>query len=143
VGQKFENYVREYLFVDKYYDMIEKTHNYLENSKDFVEASMKPDFKLRDRWTKQEFYLEAKFRTGLYKEKIVWCNDKQLLRYQEFNRKAPVFVIIGMGEDPKYPEFLSLIPLSAAKYTGLFPSFAERYEIKLDEPVTSKIVWSR
>ena len=48
-----------------------------------------------------------------------------------------------MGETPNYPEFLSLIPLTQARYTGLFPSHAEKFEIKIDKPVSSKILWER
>jgi hypothetical protein len=143
IGQKFEDYVRELLFIERYYDILERTHDYNTNSKDYVESSLKPDFKFRDKWTKREFFVEAKFRTGLYNNKILWCNEKQLVRYQEYNKQHPVFLILGMGDDPKYPEFLSLIPLSVAKYTGLFTSVAEKYEIELDKPVTSKMVWGK
>ena len=142
MGQKFEDYVREFLFVDNYYDILERTHNYNTN-KDYVQSSLKPDFKFRDKWTKKEFYVEAKFRTGLYNNKIVWCNDKQLARYLDCNKEKPVFLILGMGDNPKYPEFLSLIPLTQAKYTGLFPSHAEKFEIEVDKPVSSKALWTR
>jgi hypothetical protein len=142
MGEEFENYVRKYLFVDNYYDIIERTHNYKTN-KDYVESSLKPDFKFRDKWTKKEFYVEVKFRTGLYNNKIVWCKDKQLARYLDYNKQLPVFIILGMGDNPKYPEFLSLIPLAQAKYTGLFPSHAEKFEIEIDKPVSSKILWIR
>lgn len=142
-GQHFENYVRDYLFVDKYYDLVERTHDYNSNSKDYVESSLKPDFKFRDKLTKKVFYVEAKFRTGVYEGKIVWCNNNQLQRYKRHNKDCPVFLILGMGENPKSIEFLSLMPLTEAKYTGLFPSFAEKYEIKLDKPVASKILWER
>jgi hypothetical protein len=142
MGEKFENYVRDFLFVDNYYDIVERTHNYKTN-KDYVESSLKPDFTFRDRWAKREFYVEVKFRTGLYKDKISWCNEKQLARYQAFSKTKPSFLILGMGENPKYPEFLSLIPFSEAKYTGLFPSFAEKFAIELDKPVSSKTLWNR
>jgi hypothetical protein len=142
-GQKFEDYVREFLFIGKYYDILEKTHDYKINSKDYVKSSLKPDFKFRDNWTRKEFYVEAKFRTGLYNGKINWCNESQLRRYQEYDKETPVFLILGMGEKPDYPEFLSLIPMSAAKYTGLFPNYAEQFEIKIDTPITSKILWNK
>lgn len=142
IGEKFENYVREFLFIDNYYKIIERTHNYKTN-KDYVQSSMKPDFKFFDKLTKREFYVEAKFRTGTYQNKIVWCNENQLKRYLEFNKETPVFLILGMGDKPDYPDFLSLIPLTQAKYTGLFPSHAEKFEIKIDNPVSSKILWGR
>lgn len=142
MGEHFENYVREFLFVDKYYDILERTHNYKTN-KDYVQSSLKPDFKFRDKWARKEFYVEAKFRTGLYNNKITWCNDKQLVRYQDYNKEKPVFLILGMGDNPKYPEFLSLIPLTQAKYTGLFPSHAEKFEIQAEKPISSKTLWTR
>ncbi len=131
MGQKFEDYVREFLFPGNYYDLLERTHDYNANSKDYVESSLKPDFKFRDKWAKKEFYVEAKFRTSDYRRKIVWCNDKQLLRYQQYNKEKPVFLILGMGDNPTYPKFLSLIPLSQAKYTGLFPSVVEKFENRI------------
>lgn len=142
MGEQFENYVRETLFVDNYYDLLERTHNYKTN-KDYVHSSLKPDFKFREKWTKKDFYVEAKFRTGLYNNKIVWCNDKQLSRYLDYNKEKPVFLILGMGDNPKKPEFLSLIPITQAKYTGLFTSHAEKFEIELGKPVSSKLLWAR
>lgn len=142
LGQKFEDYVRKYLFVSDYYDLLERTHDYNTN-KDYVESSLKPDFTFRDKLTKKEFYVEAKFRTGLYKDKIMWCNEKQLVRYLAYNKEKPVFLILGFGGDPDYPEFLSLIPLLQAKYTGLFPSHAEKFEIEVDKAVASKILWAK
>jgi len=141
-GEKFENYVLDYLFIQKHYDMLERTHSYNTN-RDFVQSSLKPDFKFLDRWTNKAFYVEVKFRTSLYNNKIVWCTEEQLNRYFEYNRQNPVFLLLGVGNNPKYPEFLSLIPLSRARYTGLFPSYAEKFAINLDEPVTSKSLWAR
>jgi len=141
-GEEFENYVRENLFVGNYYDLLERTHDY-ETNKDYVESSLKPDFKFRDRWTKKEFYVEAKFRTSVYKDKIIWCNENQLKRYIKYNKEKPVFLILGMGDDPEDPDFLALIPLSQAKYTGLFPSHAKKFKISLDKPVSSRTLWNR
>ena len=143
MGQNFEDYAREFLFVKDYYDVLERTHNYTANNKDYVESSLKPDFKFRDRYTKKEFYIEAKFRTGDHQGKIMWCNQQQLIRYQQYNKERPVFLLLGMGSDAKYPEYLSLIPLTHAKYTGLFYSLADKFEIPFDKAVTSKILWSR
>jgi len=142
-GKKFEDYVRCELFIDRYYDLLEMTHDYNTNSKDYVKSSLKPDFKFRDKWTKKEFYVEAKFRTGLFNGKIQWCNESQLKRYQEYHRETPVFLILGMGERADCPEFLSLIPMSLAKYPGLFPNYAEQFEIKPNTPISSKTLWNK
>jgi hypothetical protein len=143
MGQEFEDYVEKYLFPKSHYDVLEKTHNYQTNSRNYVEASLNPDFKFRDRYTKKEFYVEAKFRTSIYNNKLVWCNEKQLERYQIINQRLPVFLIIGYGGKADWPEYLSLIPLSKAKYTGLFPSFVDQFEIEHEKAVSSKILWGR
>jgi hypothetical protein len=141
VGAQFENYVRQYIFTEKEYQLIERTHDYNANSKDYVQSSMKPDFTFRDKVTKKEFYVEAKFRSGSYNGKIMWCNDGQLKRYKEYNKEKPVFLLLGMGDDAKNPEFLALIPLEKAKYTGLFPNYVEQFEIDCRKAISSKFIW--
>jgi hypothetical protein len=142
-GQRFEDYVEEYLFISKYYDLLEKTHNYQTNSKHYVESSLNPDFMFRDRYTNREFYVEAKFRAHLYNNKLVWCNNEQMQRYQNINKFIPVFLILGDGGKPNWPDYLSLIPLSKAKYTGLFPWFVDQFEIEPERAITSKVLWNR
>jgi hypothetical protein len=141
VGQKFENYVRETIFIDRYYDLMERTHQYLTNKKDFVESTLKPDFTFRDRLTKQVFYVEVKFRTRLYNGKISVCNEYQLPRYQYYDLEHPTFLLLGMGEKPEKPHFLSLIPIGKVQYPDLFPSFVRKFEVKVDEALPSKILW--
>src|ERR1035437_8434268 len=143
IGQNFEDYVRKYIFTDRDYDLLEKTHDYKTNSKDYVKSSLKPDFKFRDRETRMDFYVEANFRSGMVDGRIIWCNDNQMRRYKEYNRETPVFLILGVGKDPKYPELLSLMPLEAAKYTGLFPSYVKEFKIKVDKRVSSDTLWDR
>ena len=143
IGEQFENYIRDNLFIDRYYDLIERTHNYRTNQHDYVLSSMRPDFTFRDRMTRKEIYVEAKFRTGLYQGKVEWCKDKQLLRYLEFNRERPTFLLLGMGNNPQKPNFVALVPMVKARYTGLFPSFLKGFEIHVDEPVSSKKLWAK
>jgi hypothetical protein len=140
MGEEFEDFVRENLFIDKYYVLVERTHNYATNHKDYVESSLKPDFTFRDRFTNKEFYVEAKVRATLYDGKIVWCNQGQLDRYNFYNKQKPVFLILDAGDEN---QFISLIPLSKSKYTGLFPAYARQFEIDPERPITSKMLWNR
>jgi len=142
-GQKFEDYITKYLFKKESYDCLEMTHNYQTNSKFFVKASLKPDFKFRDKKTNKEFYVEAKFRSTDYKGKVIWCNEQQLKRYQEIHKITPVFLLLGEQGNPNKPNVLSLILLDKAKYTGLFPSYIDKFNIEFEQPVTSKILWNR
>ncbi|MCW7503560.1 hypothetical protein [Leptospira paudalimensis] len=61
-GEEFENFTREVLFPKDVYELLHKTHNYEQNSEDFVEDSLLPDFKFRNRDLNIEFYLECKYR---------------------------------------------------------------------------------
>ena len=141
-AEKFEDYIRLSIFTDECYHLVERMHNYSHNSKNFVESSLKPDFKFRDRITKREFYVEAKFRSVSF-NKITWCTDKQLKRYTIYNNDAPVFLFLGLGGAPDEPEQVALIPLSAAKYTSLYPSYVAKFEIHAHMPVQSHVLWER
>ena len=141
IGEDFEKYVRDVLFIDSYYVLVERTHNYSTNRKDYVEASLKPDFTFRDRRTNKEFYVEVTVRRTTFNNKIMWCNQKQLDRYLEYNRQKPVFVILDCGDDDD--PYISLIPLTKAKYTGLFPSYAKQFQIDENKPIASKTLWNR
>lgn len=61
-GEEFENFTREVLFPKDVYELLHKTHNYEQNSEDFVEDSLLPDFKFRNRDLNIEFYVECKYR---------------------------------------------------------------------------------
>ena len=139
MGEEFENYVRQVFFPESHYILVERTHSFSANQKDYVEASLKPDFTFRDRRNNREFYVEAKVRTGTFNNKIVWCTQTQLNRYIDYNKQKPVFLILDYGGKDM---FFSLIPLSKAKYTGLFVDYAERFEIIPDKLVTSSKLWS-
>lgn len=140
-GETFEQYIENKIFTPDNYKIVEKTHNYITNKKNYVEASTKPDFKFRDKINKEEFYIEAKFRKKDFKGKYEWCTIQQLKRYQEHHKEKPVFILLGIGGTPLYPEELFLIPLKDAKYTGLFPKSIEKFKIEIDEKIESKRLW--
>lgn len=142
-GEKFEDFTRREIFVDKYYELISRTPDFVTNSKDYELSSLDPDFTFRDRVTKKTFYVECKFRSDFFKDKIEWTNPKQLERYRKCHQQYPVFVLIGRGDNPSYPEALSLIPLNEAKYTGLYFSVLKKFGIDPDHSLPSSLLWSR
>lgn len=140
IGEQFENYAIKYHFPEDYYQVLERTHDYVGN-KNYVASSLNPDFKFRDRKTKKEFYVEAKFRTSFIKDnKQEWCKPFQLKRYSDVNIKIPVFLLLGLDGCPDMPDLISLMPLP--KYSALYPSVIKKYEIQLDAYVTSGHLWS-
>ncbi len=61
-GEEWEEEVRDLFFTNEYYDILEKTHNYKQNKKDFVQSTLNPDYKFLCKATNQEFYIECKAR---------------------------------------------------------------------------------
>jgi hypothetical protein len=140
-GEEFEDYVRKYIFPNDRYELIHRTHSYNDNKGDYIESTLYPDFLFRCKETGKEFYVEAKFRSGFYDEKVEWTYPKQLKRYHEIDRKKTVFLCLGLHGTPKNPEFVFIIPMKKIKYTGLFNSFLDDYEFYIKKPVFSSYLW--
>jgi len=127
-GSRFESFVFNEIFTDMLFDLVEMTRDFDSNKERFEERSMKPDFLFRDKRTKEEFWIEAKYRNGLFKNdrgQLVCeiCKPWQLDRYKEVEKTSgkKVYICLGIGEDPKYPQSVHLIPVSEA-YPQLFQS---------------------
>lgn len=143
-GEEFENYIRKYLFPKSDYDLVHRTHDYNANNGDYIESSLKPDFKFRDKKNEKGFYVEVKWRMGVYnrENKIEWCNEKQLKRYKAIDKnESKVFIVLGFGDKPTVPKEIVLFPLSSCNYTGLYDSFLDKYSFYVDKPVFSGYLW--
>jgi hypothetical protein len=142
-GQKFEEYVRNTIFTSDRYKLIKKTHDYKQNSADFVQETLEPDYKFECIETKRQFYVEAKFRSWFYQGKIEFCKDGQFKRLTDINKKEPVFVIIGIDGDPDDPHYICLVPMSDIKGTSLTEDFLENYDIAIDKSISPTRLWSQ
>ena len=127
-GNRFEKFVSDEIFIDKLYDLVEMTRDFTSNSDRFEERSMSPDFLFRDKRTGEEFWIEAKYRKGCFKNnkgQVVCeiCRRDQLDRYREKEEISgkKVYICLGLGKDPLHPETVHLIPVMDA-YPQLFPS---------------------
>lgn len=107
-GEEFENFVRVNLFQKDSFKIVERTHNYNINKDDFVESTLKPDFKFRSLKTNMEFYVEAKWRQSLYNDTLKWSYPEQFDRYQSYSKDLPLFIVIGLGGSPSHPDKLFL-----------------------------------
>jgi len=130
-GQRFEECVIN-LFDEKYFFIIEETHNFAQNNKRYVESSLNPDYTLeyRHKGKKERFAVECKFRSDLYQGKLKWSYPAQLKRYQDFEkeRNIPVFIVVGLGGSDRCPDYMFCIPLKEAKYPALYQSVFEKFE---------------
>jgi len=127
-GEEFETYVRNHLFPKDKYTLLQKTHNYVGNKDDFVDNTKEPDFKFKS-VSGITFFLEAKYRSNYFNGAIEWCKPYQLRRYREIDKYTQVYVVIGIGSEPNNPTQLFFIPLKDIKYTKLFRSFLQSYEV--------------
>jgi hypothetical protein len=128
-GERFENFVID-KFSNDYFDIIERTHSWNTNKKRFVESSLNPDFTLRYRPTKEEFAIECKYRSGLTQEGMLeYCKPDQFIRYKNFmyNKKIPVYIIVGFNGDDDDPDEIFVLPLKEMKYPTLYPSIFKKY----------------
>lgn len=142
-GQKFEDYAESF-FPESHYILLDKVPDYLANKARFIESSLKPDFTFRDKKNQRQFFVEAKYRSDLYKGKLEFCkNLDQLRRYKNYDRQHPVFLLLGLGGKPSYPEPIFLVPVKEVKYTGLYPSFLEDFLVEFDNLISSKELWRR
>jgi hypothetical protein len=127
-GEIFESYVRAYLFPKEQYRQVNKTHGYLANKDDFIEATKNPDYTFRSLKGKI-FYVEAKYRSSYFRGALRWCKFYQLQRYKEIDKQMPVYIIIGKGSRPDDPEELFFLPLKEISGVNLKPAFLQRYKV--------------
>jgi hypothetical protein len=136
VGLRFEDYVSD-LFSKKYFSIVEKTHSTETNQERYVESSMNPDLVFRYNPSGEIFAVECKYRSNLNNEGLLnWSYPEQMKRYKEFSyqRRIPVFVVIGLGGIDNDPEKMFNIPLEEAKYPALYPSVFNKFSRLPDKP---------
>lgn len=128
-GNDFEKYVVN-LFNDRYFSIVQWSTDITRKHDRFVESDAGPDLTIRYIPAGEIFYVECKFRSDLYEEKLHWSRPDQLKRYQDFARenRHPFFVVAGLGGVPSYPERMFCIPLEEAKYPALYPGVFEKFE---------------
>jgi len=131
-GTRFEKFVEEEVFTDVLFDLVEKTQSFESNSKRFEERSLNPDFLFRDKRTGEEFWIEAKYRKSLFRNKkgqevCEICTPQQLNRYKavEKNTNKKVYILLGLGEDPRSPDTVHLIYVMDA-YPQIFRSLLKK-----------------
>ncbi|AEK19322.1 hypothetical protein [Methanococcus maripaludis] len=121
------------IFPEKDFDLLEMTHNPDSANGRFVKSDLNPDLQFKDKKTGNNFSVECKYRSSLFKGAFSWAKNKaQADRYREYEKEneIPVFIAMGLGGTPEKPEQIFLMPLKEIKYNSLFPSVLKDYEIK-------------
>ena|ERR1700677_76736 len=142
LGKEFEWYVREFLFVDGKYELLEVPPNFTRDKRHFSQSAMRPDYKLRDRRTKRTFYVEAKYRSWRNNNTDVWCTYRaQLDRYRSYNEECPTFLILGLGGSPTQPALVTLLPIEEI-YPNLFIRQIRKFQIEANQVIRPDVLWA-
>ncbi|MGR7812191.1 hypothetical protein [Lacinutrix undariae] len=131
-GELFEKFVENELFKPSEYDLIHRTNSQSQNATRYAEDTLKPDFKFRCKNTNQEFYIEAKFRSGFNaRDMIEVISYNQIERFKTLQKEenTPIYITIGYGGHPNNPNYISLIPLNELSYLELYDSFLRKFHI--------------
>ena len=129
-GVSFEKHIIK-LFDQKYFvvhdwtrDLSGKTNGII------VESDANPDIVMRYKPRDEQIAIECKFRSHLYKGMLQWTTEKKMHGYRAYAKKSGVttFIVIGLGGSPSVPDRMFCIPMSEAKYPGLYPSAFEKFE---------------
>lgn len=126
-GDAFEKYIVR-CFDEKYFKVKDWTGDKGIDGR-YAESNKNPDliFHFRALTSEGTFAVECKFRQKIDTEGYVeLCYSDQLSRYKEFARKSrmPVFIALGVGGTPDYPEDIFMLPIDKVKHHKM-----EFYEI--------------
>lgn len=124
IGKTFEDYALR-LFPAESFNIVHKTVGGADLDGRYTEDCIYPDYKFRDRATRQEFWVECKYRSHRGEKGVVeWTDQPHLQRYKRIRRETgiPVFVLIGLGGYPDEPDELLFFNLDKAGYATIFYS---------------------
>lgn len=138
VGESWQLEVKDVIFPKNRYDILHQTHSFHDNKGRYIESSLQPDFKFRDRFTKKEFWVECKYRGSLYNEKVAILKQEQRDRLLKLT--DPVFICLALDLPAFDNEQYYLVPFCNMKYDHLFVSVLNNYEIGFG-PMVSNILW--
>jgi hypothetical protein len=138
-GDEFEQYVRARLFPENEYALLQTHYNEIKKD-DYFASYGEPDFRFKSLISNKEFCVDAKFRSGFYDGFVEWCNIYQLKRYKDIDMRTPVYITIGMGENPAHPDQVFLFPVRKISYMKLYRSFLRAFEIPIDRAVEWEMV---
>ena len=129
-GDDFEKYVVQ-KFSKNYFSVLEWTGDKYVNGT-YAKSNSHPDlaFKFKFKDVDIDFAVECKYRSDYYKNGVEWCTNHQLENYRTYARdkQRMVFIVIGIGGLPSFPEELFIIPLSGISETFLTKSFLSQYK---------------
>lgn len=114
-GGQFEDHVKA-MFPDADFEILQEPD---------PEGSAIPDFRIRDRKTREKFWVEAKWRQHLISEKYKIGEIEEVKKYKAMQEAAAperVFMVLGLGGEPSKPDQIFCIPISEVQYPEIYQS---------------------
>lgn len=139
-GDAFEDFI-ESAILSRDFELVYRTPSYEETRANYDSNARLPDFLYHCHRRGEQFWVEAKFRAATMEGKVEWCRYDQLMRYRRVHVDQDVFVAIGLGGRPDRPHRLFIVPLDALKYTGVYLSVLEPFEVEPHRPLSSGLLW--
>lgn len=120
-GELFESFILQKVFTQDHFTLVHRTNSYEQNQERYSENTTKPDFKFRCKASGKEFYVEAKYRSKAFMNKVKILNGNQILRFKslEQEEQIPIFLIVGYQGHPANPDSISVFPFNELKYEEL------------------------
>lgn len=131
-GKIFEDYAL-CLFPQRSFNIIHKTVGGADLEGRYTEDCVNPDYKFRDLKTKQEFWVECKYRSRRGAKGVLeWTDYKHLQRYKAIQKesKIPIYILVGVGGEPDSPEELLFFKLDDLPYYSLYYSVQKEITIE-------------
>ena len=114
-GREFQNFI-ERMFPGREFEFTHRAD---------LDGSKLPDFHIKDRKTREGFWVEVKYRSRLFNDKFPICNKERLDSYKAFEasqKPEKVFMIFGLGGNAGDPEEIFCLPLDQIEFPDLFRS---------------------
>jgi hypothetical protein len=138
-GIEFESVVGN-LFPEKYYTIVKNPPQKTPDTDGrYIESNLRPDYKIRHKKSKEEFWVECKFKTkACYKDKktgrwtISVLTKNQFKRFKELgkNKDEKIFVIIGEYGYYSYPKNMFILDLDIIDSPDMFYSKIKPFKRK-------------
>jgi hypothetical protein len=129
-GKDFENFVVE-RFKKEYFNLIHWRGDKIYNGI-YADANKYPDleyeFKTKSRETK--LAVECKWRSSFEAGCLEWAKDYQIMNYNRYQKEnnIKVFIFLGVGGRPNYPDELYIIPLDKISNKILYKNSIVQYQ---------------
>ena len=116
-GLLFEKFVQQYKFPNNDWVLVEHTKDLYKKFNRFVESDSNPDLVFRSRASNKTIAIECKYRSNYWNHRqwgkgIKWDQNRGQ-RYMNYSNQnnIPVYIVIGVGGNPKSPFTTSFIPI--------------------------------